>query len=145
MPSIHQQGQFDGKLFGDAMREVSDSFEEQITILVYQSQSGGAPTAGVAATPSYTTVHARANVRDLAATETFFPASDYQTGDLQIELRYQVFGAIAVTGQDGQTKGRQSDLVVYRGRTYYFVGHIHRLQNLGGRVYWKGQMRPKGA
>ena len=144
MPQIRQTGQKDGRLWADSMRELSSVFEEQVMVWRWVSASGGTPGAGIAPTDVWTKIPARANISDLSASEIFFNTSDFQAGDLQIELRTQVFGSIAQQGQDGQSKGRKSDQVVYRGRNYYFVGHIHRLQH-AGHVYWVGHMRPTGA
>lgn len=127
----------------DAMREISPAVEEQLTVKKWTGKTGGNPAHGVKATDTYDLVQTRGNVSDLTAEEIFYSASVYQAGDLHVELRIQVFGAISVTGEDGQTAGRKSDLVVYRGRDYYFVGHINRIQ-LMGRVYWVGVMRPMG-
>ena len=144
MPQIRQIGQKDGRMWADSMRELSTVFEESIMVWQWTGATGGTPGAGIALTDTWLKVPSRANISDLSASEIFFNTSDFQTGDLQIELRIPVFGAIAQTGQDGQTKGRKSDQVVYRGRNYYFVGHIHRLQH-SGHVYWVGHMRPVGA
>lgn len=143
MPVIKQTGQKDGAMFRDSMKEFSGAFEEQVLLKQWTGTTGGNPQRGVMATDTWKNVHVRANISDLQASEIFYPAADYVAGDLMIELRVQVFGAIAANGEDGKTAGRKSDQVIYRGRTYYFVGHIHRLQN-AGRIYWAGHMRPVG-
>lgn len=143
MPSIRQTGQQDGRMARDAMREISPAIEEQLQVLQWVSQSGGNPQHGVANTDVYNTINTRGNVSDLTAQELFYPGSIYVAGDLHVELRIQVFGAISVAGEDGQAAGRKSDLVLYRGRKYGFVGHINRIQAMG-RVYWAGVMRPLG-
>lgn len=144
MPNIRQIGQQDGRMMRDAMREVSSNFEEQLQVLQWTGQTGGNPQHGIAPTDTFVTLNTRGNVSALSAQEVFFSNSVYQVGDLHVELRIQVFGAISANGEDGQAAGRKSDRVVYRGRTYIFVGHIDRLQ-LNGRVYWVGVMRPGGA
>ena len=143
MPSMRQNGQQDGRMMRDAMREISPVLEEQLQVLQWVSQSGGNPQHGVANTDTYNTINTRGNVSDLSAQEIFLPGSIYVAGDMRVELRIQVFGAISVKGEDGQAAGRKGDLVVYRGRKYGFIGHINRIQNMG-RVYWVGVMRPLG-
>ncbi len=141
---MRQNGQLDGRMFRDSERELSTLFEEQVTVKVWTGTTSGNPAAGVIATDTYRIVPTRANISDLSASEVFRAASDYAVGDLQIELRVPVYGSISVTGQDGQTAPRKSDRVLYRGREYYFVGHIHQQKN-AGHTAWVAHMRPTGA
>ena len=144
MPSFRQVGQQDGRMMRDAMREVSGMFEEQLIVNQWTGVTGGNPQHGITATDTYTTVQTRGNVSDLSAQDVFYSNNLYVMGDLRAELRIPVFGAISRTGEDGQAAGRKSDQVVYRGRTYYFVGHVNRIQE-AGRVYWVGVLRQVGS
>ncbi len=142
MPNIRQQGQIDGGMFPDAMVEVSGAFEEPITIKRWTGTTGGNPAHGQAPTDVYTTIPSRANITELAPQEIYFPGSIYVAGDIRAEIRLQVFGAEAGTG-DFQTAGRKSDKVVYRNREYKFVGHIDR-KKMTDRWYWVGVLRQTG-
>ena len=144
MPSIRQVSKQDGRMFRDALRELSGTFEEQVLLKQWQSQGGGNPQHGVTNTDVFKSVHTRANISSLAAQEVFYSGSVFQVGDIKVELRVPIFGGTPRAGEDGQAAGRKPDQLVWRGITFYVIGRPERLQE-SGRVYWSATMRPVGA
>ena len=144
MPQMRQNGQKDGRMWMDAERELSTLFEEQILLQRWTGQTGGNPGNGQAPTQTFQSVHTRAVILDLSAADQFFPNAVFSAGDLLVQVRISIFGAINKTGEDGQTAGRHSDQIVYRGRTFVLVGFPHQ-QRLGGHVSWVCHARPVGA
>lgn len=127
----------------DAERELSTLFEEAVLVQRWTGQSGGNPANGQAPSQTFQTIHTRGCILDLTAADQFFPNAVFVAGDLMIQLRIPVFGAIGKAGEDGQTVGRHSDQIVYRGRTFVLVGFPHQQRN-GGRVAWVCHARPVG-
>lgn len=143
MVSIKQTGQLDGNAFNLAMREVSPVFEEPVLVKRWTGKTGGDRLQGIAATDTYLTIRTKANIRSLDAKSILLADSLYTNGDLQADFTLEVFGAEAEQG-DFLNPGRRPDLVVYRNRTYYFVGHVDR-KRLNSRWYWVGVLRQKGS
>lgn len=140
---MRQQGQHDGSAWATHEREVVPVFEEPVVIKRWTGKTGGNGADGVAATDTFTLIKTTANISDLAATDIATAGGLYILGDLQAEFRIPVYGGEAATG-DALAAGHRPDRATYRGRDYYFVGHVHRL-NENGRVYWQGILRQTGS
>ncbi len=148
MPNLPMTGFPDGFMFSDMEAEMAGALEEQIFVKRFTGVTGGDQNQGINPTKTYITFKATMLQESLSAAEIASGNGIYQMGDIKAQITVQIFGGesgnAGSTSGDGQTPGRYSDAILYRGREYKIVGHVQPV-HLSGQIYYSTVLRQEKA